>query len=205
MEQKEAKDKKKQKELIVITSNQGKFMEIARELSKLKIRAVQKKFPYPEIQADALEDVVNFGLEYLLGKLDKPFIIDDSGLFIHSLHGFPGVYSHFIYDALGKHKVLELLCGHDQRKAHFETAIGYVDQNQKKHLFTGRCDGAIGKISKGSFGFGYDPIFIPEGQERTFAQMSPMEKNQISHRGKATRSFIDHLKGELVQEGGGEE
>jgi len=190
----EQKKQEEQGEIVVVTSNPGKFLEISKELSKLKIKAIQRELSYPEIQAEALEDVVGYGLDFLMARIDKPFIIDDSGLFIDSLNGFPGVYSHYIYHTLGKHKVLELLCGLVHRKAHFETVLGYVDKDRRKHIFEGRCDGRIGKCSQGSFGFGYDPIFIPDGHERSFAQMSPVEKNAISHRGHAVRRFIDHLR-----------
>lgn len=193
----ETEQQKKRREIIVVTSNPGKFLEISKELTKLRIRAVQKETPYPEIQADELRDVVDYGLDVLIPIIDKPFIIDDSGLFIDTLDGFPGVYSHYIYKTLGTHKVLELLCGHEDRKAHFETVIGYVDENRQKHFFGGACIGRIGKVPKGNFGFGYDPIFIPNGHERGFGQMSHVEKNAISHRGNAIRSFIDHLREEM--------
>ena len=189
-----------QREIIVVTSNPGKFLEISKELTKLRIKAVQREIPYPELQADELGDVVDYGLDVLMPKIDKPFIIDDSGLFIHVLNGFPGVYSHYVYKTLGKHKILELLCGLEHRKAHFKTVIGYVDGNRQKHFFEGVCNGRIGKISKGSFGFGYDPIFIPDGHERSFALMSPVEKNAISHRGNAIRSFIGHLREKMKNE-----
>jgi len=189
-----------QREIIVVTSNPGKFLEISQELAKLGIKTVQRELSYPELQADELGDVVDYGLDVLMPKIDKPFIIDDSGLFIHVLNGFPGVYSHYVYKTLGKHKVLELLCGLERRKAHFETVIGYVDGNRQKHFFKGVCNGRIGKISKGNFGFGYDPIFLPDGHERSFAQMSPVEKNAISHRGNAIRSFIGHLREKVKNE-----
>jgi len=151
-----------------------------------------------------LKEVVDYGLDFLMDKIKKPFIIDDSGLFIDALGGFPGVYSSFIYKTLGKHKVLELLCGLERRTAHFETVIGFVDGERQKHFFVGECHGLIGKCPKGGMGFGYDPIFLPEGNERTFAQMSPMEKNAISHRGRAVRNFISHLKEELATDREGE-
>lgn len=190
----------KKREIVVVTSNSGKFLEISKELEKINIKAVQEEISYPEIQADDLKEVVNFGLDYLMDKIDKPFIIDDSGLFIDALNGFPGVYSHYIYSTLGKHKLLELLCGFEHRPAHFKTVIGYVDENREKHFFEGICKGKIGNISKGKMGFGFDPIFFPEGHERTFAQMSPTEKNAISHRGKAIKKFIEHLKKEKKEQ-----
>jgi len=180
--------------LNVVTSNEGKYREYRKKLSKYT-EVEMLNIGYPEIQTDFLEEVVEFGLEQLEGY--KPILIDDSGLFIDDLQGFPGVYSAYVMNTLGCEGILKLMHDVENRKAEFLCIIGLIDENDEKILFRGRSRGMITEEQKGDEGFGYDPIFKPKGEERTFAQMSTSEKNSYSHRGKAVDNLIKAVKGDL--------
>jgi len=182
------------KRLVFITSNSGKFEEVRKILLPHGIEVLQNDIPCPEIQADSSEEVVSFSLEWL-GDREMAYLIDDSGLFIDALGGFPSVYSAFVFKTLGNSGILRLMDGlpDERRTAHFETVFG-VSGSGKRLIFRGRCDGRISHEPLGSGGFGYDPIFIPDGGDgRTFGQMSTEEKNRLSHRGAAVRDMLENL------------
>ena len=131
--------------------------------------------------------------------LHMPVIADDSGLVVDALDGAPGVYSHrFAGENATDHdrsmKILEKLEGISEsgRRARFICEICYIDEKGEKHFFTGKCEGIIGTEEKGSNGFGYDPIFCYGN--KTLAEMTDDEKNQISHRGEALRLLTEYLK-----------
>ena len=177
--------------LFFITSNEGKFREVRELLKNLSDLEFERlEIDYPEVQAESLYEVADFAVKWLIehnelsGKADH-IMIEDSGLFIERLKGFPGVYSAFVHKTLGYQSILELMDGEWDRRAYFETCIGLISKDSEPKFFKGKCEGNIAKQSRGDSGFGYDPIFIPEGESRTFAEMSTAEKNQYSHRSKA--------------------
>lgn len=194
-----------------VTGNKGKYAE-ARESLKSTADVIMENLDPPEIQADTLEEVARFSLEYLLnrdiirieksglrtpsGIYDKLFL-EDAGLFIDHLNGFPGVYSAYVYKTMGYEGILKLLNGVEDRTARFEAAVALVDASGSISLFKGVCKGNIAVEPSGSMGFGFDPIFIPEGHYRTFAEMSDREKNVISHRGRAIALMRQHIDTEI--------
>jgi len=182
------------KTVYFVTGNKGKVIEAKKKLSKNGIKIIQKDIGYPEIQTDNLERVADYGVKYLKEKLDHPFIIEDAGLFIDSLNGFPGVYSAYVYYTIGCRGILKLMEKKENRKAVFKSVYAYY--NTKKEIFTGKCKGVISKEIKGNKGFGYDPIFISESGDKTFGQMNPEEKNRVSHRGKALDKLVYFFKKE---------
>ncbi|WP_461863091.1 XTP/dITP diphosphatase [Thermococcus sp.] len=182
--------------MIFVTSNRGKVREAERYFSPMGVKIIQMKVEYPEIQADSLEEVAEFGIRWLKDRLDAPFFLDDSGLFIEALKGFPGVYSAYVYRTLGNDGILKLLEGVENRRAHFKSVVAYYDG--ELHIFTGKTEGRIIHDKRGRGGFGFDPIFQPEGFTKTFAEMTTEEKNRISHRGKAFRAFSEWLKENLI-------
>lgn len=184
------------KTIYFITSNKGKLRETEEELSSIGIKLVQKNLGYPEIQADNLEDVALFGVEYLQKQFNHPFIIEDAGLFIDCLNGFPGVYSSYVYHKIGCKGILKLLeeIGSNNREACFRSVFAYGAPDGETLLFVGECLGRISTGEIGGHGFGYDPIFVPEGDSRTFAQMDVKEKNSFSHRGQSLEKLIDFFK-----------
>ncbi len=175
----------------VVTHNAHKFEEMKKIVPELEMVNME----YPEIQADTLEEVIDFAMEYLRGMLDGRFIIDDSGLFIESLNNFPGVYSAYVARSIGNGGILKLMKNVENRRAYFKTVIG-VNVDGVTYKLVGICHGHIAMEERGTNGFGYDPIFIPEGYEKTFAEMSTEEKNRVSHRGRAMRklaAFIERI------------
>jgi XTP/dITP diphosphohydrolase len=151
------------------------------------------KNTYPEIQADTLEETIVPGLEWLMERHDRPLFIDDSGLFVDALKGFPGVYSSYVFRTVGCDGILRLMQGAGDRSARFECCIGFMAPGGKPHITRGVSKGSIASQKAGSGGFGYDPIFVPEGYSETFAQMEIAEKNKISHRGRAMDLFVKEL------------
>jgi len=171
-----------------ITGNRHKYEEAKVILGEIKMLSVA----YPEIQADNLEEVVIYGMDYLKNKIDGNFFIEDSGLFIKSLRGFPGVFSSYVFKTIGNEGILKLMGGERHREATFISVVAYY--NGKTHIFKGECKGKIAEKIKGDKGFGYDPIFIPEGSEKTFGEMETEEKNKYSHRGRAIRKLRKYLE-----------
>ncbi|HET6400718.1 MAG TPA: RdgB/HAM1 family non-canonical purine NTP pyrophosphatase [Candidatus Kapabacteria bacterium] len=128
-----------------------------------------------------------------------PAVADDTGLEVEALNGAPGVYS-ARYSGEGAtyasnvRKLLQEMEGKENRRAKFSTVIAYCDDRNEEHLFRGEVNGTIAREPRGTNGFGYDPVFIPDGGSNTFAEMSDEEKNAISHRGRALRAFAKYLR-----------
>lgn len=182
------------KQLYFITSNRGKVQEAARKLRPYGYRVVQKNLGYPEIQADFLQDVAIEAVSDIQKRFHKEFIIEDAGLFIESLQGFPGVYSKYVFVTLGVAGILKLLQGEHNRRAMFQSVYAYCEPERKPVIVTGECPGTISQIQRGTHGFGFDPIFIPKNEQKTFGEMTLEEKNQFSHRAKALEKLITVLK-----------
>ncbi len=176
----------------VITSNPGKVREYQKELSDYGIEMVHLRHPYDEVQTSWLEEVVEKGMDALSAEGLRDYIIDDSGMFVDALKGFPGVWSAYAQKTIGNSGILKLMDGVEDRGAVFRCCIG-CDIGGERTIVTGECRGVIACAEKGTDGFGYDPIFSPDG-ERTFAEMPLDEKNAISHRGDAVRKLIEALK-----------
>ena len=182
--------------LYLITSNRGKLEEFRAALAPLGIEVEHCTEDCDEIQADTLEEVVANCLQQLKSKGLKDFVIDDSGLFVDALEGFPGVYSSYALRTIGLEGVLKLMGGRTDRAAHFESCVGCSIFGEEFSV-TGRCDGTIASRPSGEGGFGFDPIFIPSGYSQTFAEISLEEKNRISHRGRAIQAFAQELRRRL--------
>lgn len=137
--------------------------------------------------------------EYLFNKINAPCFADDSGLEVEALNGEPGVYS-ARYGGLHKNDedniqlLLKNLKGKENRKAQFRTVITFIDQQGNPFFFEGIIKGSIGEEKKGTSGFGYDPLFVPSGTRKTFAEMIPHEKNSMSHRSIAVKKLAEFLK-----------
>jgi XTP/dITP diphosphohydrolase len=176
-----------------VTSNKGKFVEVKEKFKKIDYKVVQKDLGYPEIQTDSLEEVAQFGVKHLKNKITEPFILEDAGLFIDTLKGFPGVYSKYVFHTIGCKGILKLLEGIENRDAVFRSVYAYYRPGNNPTIFVGETEGTISSQEKGENGFGYDPIFVCNGQTLTFAEMKIDEKNNYSHRGKAIEKLIDYL------------
>ena len=178
--------------LKVITSNPGKVAEYARSFSEIGIEMEHLRLPYDEVQTSDLREVVGKGMDEIISKGVRDFIVDDSGLFIDSLRGFPGVWSAYAQKTIGNAGILKLMEGEQNRGAEFRCCIG-CDIAGERVIVTGICRGSITQSERGSEGFGFDPIFTPDGN-RTFAEIPIEEKNEVSHRGNAIRLMMEELR-----------
>jgi XTP/dITP diphosphohydrolase len=181
------------KEVALVTSNKHKLEEFKHGLAPLGYKVVHLPVDCNEIQADTLEEVVDVCLDEVVAMGHTNIVLDDSGLFIDRLKGFPGVYSSYVFSTLGNEGILKLLEGSDDRSARFECCIGCQMNDVGRIVVKGRSPGRIIMEKRGKLGFGYDPIFTPDGSDRTFAEMDLDEKNRFSHRGNAMRLFVDAL------------
>jgi XTP/dITP diphosphohydrolase len=179
------------------TSNQGKFVEVKKALESINIEVEQLGLEYPEVQSSRLEDVARFGIGWLMKNIDdevEEVVLEDAGLFIHTLRDFPGVYSAHVFKTIGIKGILKLMLGESDRSAHFESCIAFCEKGSEPIFFFGNSEGTISSEPRGEGGFGYDPIFVPDGEEKAFAEMTTQEKNQFSHRGKALEGLVEYLK-----------
>ncbi len=175
-----------------ITTNAGKFAEVSEQCAAANVKLVHMDRSYPEIQTDRLEKVLKYAATGLDDEVKGDYLIDDSGLFIEALGSFPGVYSAFVQKKLGNKGILKLMAGENYRAAFFETVL-LIRQGDEHEVFHGQCRGTIAEAERGKGGFGYDPIFVPEGETRTFGEMTVAEKNKISHRARAVDALLAHL------------
>jgi XTP/dITP diphosphohydrolase len=144
-----------------------------------------------EIQADDPADIAAYSLKAVPPGF--PVAIEDAGVFIDRLGGFPGPYSSYVLERLGNPGILKLMEGEADRRARYLSAVAYRDESGV-HVFRGSVEGTIAQSIRGTNGFGYDPIFIPdEGNGSTFGEMSGREKNVISHRARAFRALAGWL------------
>jgi len=166
------------------SSNENKYKEAKAILSKFDINLKFFKCNLEEIQADTLEEIAIHKAAQAFLQCSRPVIVEDNGLFIDSLNGFPGSYSDFVFKTIGNKGILKLL--ESKRKAKFQSVIAYCNRINDIMLFKAVVNGKISrKLTRTKWG--YDPIFIPEGQKNTYAQLR--DKNLVSHRYLALRKF----------------
>lgn len=168
------------------SSNVHKYEEAEKILSEFGIKLDFYQTNLVEIQDDSLSKIALQKALDAYDKCKKPVIIEDDGLFIDSLSGFPGPFSSYVFKTIGNNGILKLV--EDNRGAKFRAVIAYCDSNKKPKLFEYSISGKISKNLQGK-GWGYDPIFIPEKQNKTYAELA--EKNKISHRYESLKKFAD--------------
>jgi XTP/dITP diphosphohydrolase len=188
--------------IIFATQNQNKVFEIQNQVGKEHAIESLLDLNYLDELEETQETLEGNALQkarFVYQKFGKACFSDDTGLEVELINGEPGVYS-ARYGGPEKSfeknmdLVLSKLEGIDNRKAQFRTAIAFIDERGKEHLFEGICKGEILKEKIGDGGFGYDPIFRPDGFQETFAQLSLEIKNKISHRGLAVSKLVEFLK-----------
>lgn len=180
------------KPILFATSNVHKYQEVSEILLGYNITIKRADIKGFEIQSDSLKEIATVSVKRAVSLRGETAIVEDSGLFIDSLKGFPGPYSSYVFRTLGNSGIMQLMKGLDSRMACFKSVIVYLKQDSQPISFQGVALGRISEAPLGSEGFGFDPIFVPkEGDGRTFAQMSGEEKNSLSHRSKATRRFAE--------------
>ena len=187
--------------LIFATNNQHKVEEIQSAIGNvfnvlsLKMAGINIEIPEPH---DTLEENASEKSRTIHRLTQKNCFSEDTGLAVEALNGEPGVKS-ARYAGENKsfddniHKLLDKMIDQENRKATFRTIISLI-LDEREYLFEGSCDGIISRERKGVGGFGYDPVFIPDGSDRSFGEMSLAEKNKYSHRKKAADKLITFLK-----------
>ena len=186
--------------IVFATNNPNKLKEIQslipKEIEIISLNEIGCNVDIPET-GDTLEANAFQKAHYIKDNFNYDCFADDTGLEIDELNGDPGVYSARYAGPernanANMNKVLNELKGKKNRKAQFRTAIALILKGEE-HLFEGKVEGYISKDKQGNEGFGYDPIFIPENDILSFAQMSMQEKGAISHRGRAVRNLVAYL------------
>jgi len=191
--------------LLLATGNSHKVFEIQAlfgdSLSVISLRDLGYSGDIPENQP-TLEGNAREKAEWVFQRYGLPCLADDTGLEVAALGGRPGVYSARYAGETDKAfqsganiaKLLKEMSGITDRTARFRTVLAYADPQGVIRFFEGTVCGKIAETSGGSAGFGYDPVFIPEGFTQSFAEMTPEEKNEISHRGRAIQAFAEWLQ-----------
>jgi XTP/dITP diphosphohydrolase len=190
----------KVEKLVFTTNNLHKLQEVRAILDgKVNIRSLSEIGCFDEIPetADTLEGNALMKAKYVYDRFQLDCFADDTGLEIEALGGEPGVFS-ARYAGLeqdsykNRMKVLRLMKQQTNRKARFRTVIALILQGEE-YFFEGKISGVIANEPRGEGGFGYDSIFVPDGYEKTFAELSAEQKNQISHRAIAVKKFADFI------------
>lgn len=176
--------------LYFASSNENKFLEIKNLLEKEKdIKIHFSKIILKEIQSESIIEVAEDKVKKAFNIIKKPVIVEDDGLFIKDLNGFPGIYSSFVFKTIGNKGILNLLKGNRNRKANFISIFSFFN-GEIIESFSGETTGYITtKILPE--GWGFDPIFKPENEDKTYGQIDTLKKNKISHRSKALRKFLE--------------
>lgn len=191
--------------MVIASKNKGKINEI-RQILETRGIELCSAFDYPELgeieeTGSTLKENALIKAKETFRITGQPSLADDSGLEVEALDGRPGVHSSRYAgfnadDAQNVEKLLEELSSvrnPADRKARFISVLAYIDAGGVT-FFEGVCEGRIATSRRGASGFGYDPVFIPDGKDITYAEMPSVEKNRISHRGKAVAQFRDFIR-----------
>lgn len=155
-----------EKKITYVTGNWAKIETAKKELEPLGYKVEQIKMDTPEIQADDVEEVAKYSAKWACEKLVIPVLKNDSGLFVKSLKGFPGVYTHYADDTIGEDGLLKLLEGIEDRDAYYKDTLAYCEPGKEPVTFSGLTKGKIAKSKEGTYGWSWDFIFIPEGETK---------------------------------------
>jgi len=178
-----------------VTGNKGKFEEARLILQRFGLEPRLMDLDVDEPQSDTLEYVSRRTADSAFGILKSPLFVEDAGLFVHSLGGFPGVFSSYVFSTIGIQGILRLMGNSSDRRASFKSVVGFTSPSIHPDilLFKGEVSGEIADPPKGTGGFGFDPIFAPEGSNLTYAEMRAEDKSKTSHRARALESMGSYL------------
>jgi XTP/dITP diphosphohydrolase len=176
----------------VATRNAHKLAEIAEILRPYGIQVEALGAEKVEVQDDDVANIARRAAEILCSQHGDCVVVEDTGLYIKSLGGFPGPYAEYAYRTVGLRGILRLLEGSRDREAAFRCAVA-VCVGGSVHVFVGEARGWIAREPRGSAGFGYDPVFVPEGESRTYAELGGLVKNRVSHRARAFTALAKFL------------
>ena len=176
-------------DVLFVSSNEEKYNEAKKILAEFGIELVFFQTELVEIQHDSLSEIaLKKGIDAYT-KCKKPVIVEDDGLFIDSLSGFPGPFSSYVFKTIGNNGILKMIG--NNRDAQFRAIIAFCDSKKEPILFESKVVGKISENVQGT-GWGFDPIFIPEKQNKTYAQLA--EKNKLSHRYESLKKFANWFR-----------
>ena len=171
-----------------ITGNEHKVKEARGIFEKFGFDVEHENPGYPEVQG-SIEEVAAYGAKYVAELLQKPVIVDDTGLFIRALGDFPGTYSSYVQETLTNKGIIKLMEDEPDRYAEFRSCIGYCEPKCEPKTFLGTVSGEILSEEKGDNGFAYDPLFYVEKYDKTYGELTTDEKNECSHRRLSMEKF----------------
>ncbi len=172
-----------------VTGNADKFREVRAILRGYGIEVEWASIDVPELQFNDISVIAAFKALEAAKVLKGEVLVEDAGLFIDALNGFPGPFSSYVFATIGCEGILKLLRDVRRRGARFVSVIAYVDRRLKVRLFRGVTRGRIAHEIRGG-GWGFDPIFIPRGYAKTYGELGE-EKNRVSHRFKSLKRFAE--------------
>jgi XTP/dITP diphosphohydrolase len=172
-----------------VTQNAHKYQEARRVLDPFGIEIRMLDSPKTEIQSTNLGEIAKFAAEEAAKKNNRKVVVEDSGLFINALNGFPGPFSSYVHATIGVEGLLRLMRQQRRREAYFQASLALASPRNPYVEFAGKVNGAISHKSRGTKGFGFDPIFIPNDSRKTFAQGGKEFKDKYSHRAIAFRKL----------------
>ena len=190
------------KQILFFSNNKNKLIEIKKIFNKFNLKLLSLKdvniSDEPEEDGITFEENAKIKSDYGFNKTGLPCFADDSGICIESLNWKPGVHSkRFIHKFKNEEDCFKYIIKRvevsGKEKAYFKTSINLSIDKNYNVVFNGTVDGKISSQSKGDFGFGYDPIFIPNSFNKTFAELSTKEKNKLSHRSIAVTKLVNFL------------
>ncbi|MHA1137724.1 MAG: RdgB/HAM1 family non-canonical purine NTP pyrophosphatase [Candidatus Thorarchaeota archaeon] len=176
--------------VVLVTQNKHKLAELTPLFNEYEMPFETTSLEKFEIRSKDVEEIAGAAARHAFMTLNRPVVLDDTGFYVSALKEFPGAYAAFALKSIGYEGILKLLEGVEDRSARFVTAVGFCD-GPNLETFVGEMRGTISEQPSGSEGFGYDPIFIPEGFTKTYAELTFDEKVSISHRTKAFRAFLE--------------
>lgn len=174
-----------------VTRNPNKLREAREILEGIKIERID--LDVPEIQAKEVEDVVREKARAAANLSGKTVMVEDTGFYLDAFNGFPGAMITWVIKDIGNRGILKLMEGIKNRGVTVKAAIGYCSPDSEPNVFVGVVKGEVAEKERGTGGFGFDPIFIPEGHNQTYAEMGVKNKNKISHRRRALEKFREFI------------
>ena len=162
--------------IIYVTGNKYKVELAENILNPLGVEVIAKKIECPEIQADTIEEVAMYSSQYASNLSQESTLKNDSGLVIPALKGFPSVYTKYVEKTLGEDGILKLMEGIENREAYFIESLAYTELGKEPVVFVSKTKGTIAKEKRGTNGWSWDFIFVPDGQTKTLAEYSDEEK-----------------------------
>ncbi|MBQ8425429.1 MAG: non-canonical purine NTP pyrophosphatase [Clostridia bacterium] len=180
-------------EITYVTGNKAKIESAKQFLEPYGIKVNHIKMETPEIQADFVDEIAKYSAKYACKILNKDVIKNDTGFYVDALGGFPGAYSHYVEDKIGFEGLLKLLDGVENRKASFVEAFAYCKVGKEPIIFKSITSGIISKEPQGSYGWGWDFVFIPDGEEKTLASF-PDNERYLKWNTDGFYQIIEYLK-----------